>query len=174
MDQARTFHSFPNMKGLMTKTETGAYVAQGAIVVGDVRLAEGANVWFGCVLRGDDEPITVGERSNIQDGTVVHVDWDYPVVIGKDVTIGHKAMIHGCEIGDGCLIGMGAILLTGCKIGERSIVAAGAVVTEGAVIPPGSLVAGIPGKIKRELGEDERERLSSGAEHYIERAQTYL
>lgn len=163
-----------NMRGHFVELPSGALVAKNAVVVGDVRLGTGTNVWFTCVLRGDDEPISIGARSNVQDGSVVHVDFGYPVTIGEDVTIGHKAMIHGCEIGDGALIGMGAILLTGCKVGAHSIIGAGALVPEGMVIPPRSLVVGLPAKVRREVTEAERERMVFSAEHYVERARNYL
>lgn len=161
------------MKGMLLRTESGALIAKDAIVVGDVELGPDANVWFGCVLRGDDEPITVGERTNIQDASVVHVDFGYPTVIGRDVTIGHKAMIHGCEIGDSCLIGMGSILLTGCRIGEGSIIAAGALVGEGVEIPPGSVVMGMPGRVRRQVTREEMESFESRARHYVQRARAY-
>ncbi len=164
----------PNMKGRFRRLEGGALVAEGVVLVGDLRLAADANLWFGTVLRGDDEPIEVGEATNIQDGCVVHVDIGHPTRIGKRVSIGHKAMIHGCTIEDSCLIGMGAILLTGCRIGERSIVGAGALVPEGVVIPPRSLVLGMPGKVRREIRPEEAEDQDRRARHYVERARSYL
>ena len=162
------------MQGRFIREESGALLAKDAVVVGDVRLAEDSSVWFTCVLRGDDEPITIGARTNVQDGTIVHVDFGHPVVIGDDVTIGHRAIIHGCQIGDACLIGMGATLLTGCEIGAQSIIGAAALVPEGMVVPPRSLVLGVPGKVVRTLRADEMERIAFGAKHYVERARDYL
>ena len=171
----RIFRTFPNMKGMMRRCEeSGAMIAEGAVVVGDVRLGRDVNIWFGCVLRGDDEPITIGDGSNVQDGSVIHVDIDYPCSIGSGVTIGHKAMIHGCEIGDHALIGMGAILLTGCKIGDHAIIGAGALVPEGFEVPPRSLVVGLPAKVKREIGDEQASEIEWSARHYVERARTYL
>lgn len=165
---------FDNMRGLFRELPGGALAAKDAVIVGDVRFGEGANVWFHCVIRGDDEPITIGPRTNVQDGSILHVDFGYPCVIGADVTIGHKVMIHGCEIEDGALIGMGALLLNGCKIGRESVVGAGAVVPEGMVVPPRSLVVGIPAKVKKEIDEKQLARMRFGAEHYVERARNYL
>ncbi len=171
----RIFQTFPNMKGQMRREEaSGALIAAGAVVVGDVRLGRDVNVWFGSVLRGDDEPITIGAQTNVQDGVVIHVDIGFPTVIGACVTIGHKAMVHGCTIGDYALIGMGAILLSGCKIGERAIVGAGAVVPEGFEVPPRTLVVGVPAKVRRELSEEQVRDLDWRPAHYVERARTYL
>ena len=128
-----------------------SYVAEGAVLVGDVRLHASASVWFGCVLRADLAPITVGARTNVQDGTVVHLGDVTPTVIGCDVTIGHRAVLHGCTIGDACLIGMQATVLDGAVIGEGSVVGAGSVVTAGTVVPPHSLVLGTPGRVVRDL-----------------------
>ncbi|PXA02991.1 gamma carbonic anhydrase family protein [Coraliomargarita sinensis] len=147
--------------------ESSAYVASGAIVIGSVRLAKNSSVWHNAVLRGDINRIEVGEGSNIQDGSVVHLADDYGVKIGKFVTIGHAAMIHACEIGDECLIGMQATVLDGAVIGAQSIVGAGALVTKGTEIPEGSLVLGSPARVVRPLTEDERYGLKSMAEKYI-------
>lgn len=143
-----------------------AYVAPSATVVGDVRLGEEASVWYGCVLRGDIAPITVGRETNIQDLTVVHVDEDRPAIIGSRVAIGHRAVVHGCEVEDDSLIGMGAIVLSGAVVGRGSFVAAGALVTEGTRIPPGSLVVGVPGRVVREVDEGLRQRARATVEHY--------
>lgn len=144
-----------------------AWIAPGAVVTGDVSLGPGASVWFGCVLRGDIAPITVGARTNIQDLSVIHVDTDQPCVIGSDVAIGHRAIVHGCTVGDECLIGMGAIVLSRAVIGPGSVIGAGAVVREGTIIPPRSLVVGVPardiGQVKPELLA--RTRLT--VEHYV-------
>lgn len=165
---------FDNMRGLFHETESGAFVANNAIVCGDVRLAPNVNIWFGCVLRGDDEPITIGENTNIQDLSCCHVDYGCPLVIGANVTVGHKAMLHGCTIEDGALIGMGAILLNRCVIGAGSIVAAGAVVGENIVVPPRSVVMGIPAKVRKEVSEAQVARVRLGVDHYVERARHYL
>lgn len=151
-----------------------AFVAPGAVLVGAVRLEEGSSVWYGCVLRADGDEIVVGGGSNVQDLTVAHADPGRPVRIGADVTIGHRAIVHGCTIEDGCLIGMGAVLLNNCVIGTGSLVAAGAVVREGMEVPPHSLVAGVPAKVLRELNDDERERVGTNAEVYVELAALYL
>ncbi len=163
-----------NMRGLFERLASGAMVAKNATLVGDVELGPDCNVWFQCVLRGDDEPIRIGARSNVQDGSVVHVDFGHPCTIGDDVTIGHMAMIHGCTIEDASLIGMGAILLTGCRIGTGAIVGAGALVPEGLVVPPRSLFLGVPGKVRRLVNDEELERLRFSSEHYVERARGYL
>jgi carbonic anhydrase/acetyltransferase-like protein (isoleucine patch superfamily) len=133
-----------------------AFVAVGARVVGGVTLGEGASVWYNAVLRADGDTITIGAGSNLQDNVSVHVDSGHPVQIGQDVSVGHNAVVHGCTIGDGSLIGMGAVVLSGAVIGAGCLIAGGAVVLEGAVIPPGSLAAGVPAKVRRALTEAER------------------
>ena len=143
-----------------------AWVAPSASVVGDVTLGSEASVWYGCVLRGDIAPIRVGDRTNVQDLSVVHVDTDTPCVIGDDVGIGHRAIIHGCTIANDVLIGMGAIILSHAVIGEGSVIGAGALVTEGTVVPPGSLVVGVPGRVVREVDEELRARTRMTVEHY--------
>lgn len=130
-----------------------AFVAFNATVRGDVRIEEGASIFYGAVLRGDRAPITIGPGSNIQENCVVHVEYDLPVVLGRDVTVGHGAILHGCTVGDETLIGMGAILLNGAVIGRHCIVGAGALVTQNTVIPDGSLVYGSPAKVKGQLDE---------------------
>ena len=144
------------------------WVAPGAALVGDVRLGAEASVWYGCVLRADGGSITVGARSNIQDGCVAHADEHGDVVLGEDVSVGHRAVLHGCVVEDGCLIGMGAVVLTGARIGTGSLVAAGAVVREGAVVPPGSLVAGVPGQVRRPLTDEEATRVRENARSYLD------
>lgn len=143
-----------------------AWVAPGADIVGDVRLGPESSVWYGCVLRGDIAPISVGAGTNIQDLTMVHVDHERPTRIGSGVGIGHRAIIHGCDIGDGCLIGMGAIVLSGAEIGEGCVVAAGALVTEGMRIPPGQLVVGLPARVVRPVDEALRGRIRMTVENY--------
>lgn len=133
-----------------------AFLAASCDVIGDVTIGAESSIWYGCVLRGDINRIVVGARSNIQDGSIVHLSDDYGVLIGDDVTIGHKALIHACTIGDGVLVGMGAIIMDGAEIGAGSIVAAGSLVLAGTVVPPGSLVLGSPAKVVRELDEEEQ------------------
>ena len=145
------------------------WVAPDANVIGRVVLEQGTSVWFGATLRGDNEAITVGEGSNIQENCVIHTDMGYPATVGRNCTIGHKAMLHGCTIGDGALIGMGAIILNGAVIGEGCIIGAGALVAEGKVIPAGSLVMGVPGKVIRQLDDAARAANLASAQHYRER-----
>jgi carbonic anhydrase/acetyltransferase-like protein (isoleucine patch superfamily) len=159
--------------GLMERLEGGAWRAFNALVTGEVELGEDASVWFGCVLRGDDAPLIVGRRTNIQDLTMVHADPGVTNRIGAECTIGHRCVLHGAVVEDRCLIGMGAILLGGSQIGSESIVAAGAVVKEGAVIPPRSLVVGVPGRVVRSLSAEELERLAKSAQGYVDKARLY-
>jgi carbonic anhydrase/acetyltransferase-like protein (isoleucine patch superfamily) len=144
------------------------YVAETATVLGKVKLCKDASVWFGAVLRGDTELITVGERSNVQDCAVLHTDHGFPLNIGKDVTIGHHVMLHGCSIGDGSLIGINAVVLNGAKIGSGCLIGANALITEGMEVPDGSVVMGSPGKIKTTLDENKRQGLILSAQHYVE------
>jgi carbonic anhydrase/acetyltransferase-like protein (isoleucine patch superfamily) len=155
------------------QTAEAAFVAAGATVVGDVRLGRDASVFYGCVLRGDIHSIVVGEGSNIQDGTIVHLADDYGVEIGRYCTIGHAAIIHACTIGDECLIGMGATILDGAVIGAGSIVGAGALVTKGTQVPPGSMVLGAPAKVVRPLKPEERAGLRGWAEKYVHVARAH-
>ena len=164
---------FPR-RGLFRPVEGGAFVAVDAIVTGDVTLGEDVGVWFGCVVRGDDAALTVGRRTNVQDLTMIHADTGVPNVIGEEVTIGHRCVLHGARVEDRCLIGMGAILLGGSVIGVESLVAAGTVVKEGFVVPPRSLVAGVPGKILRTLRDDEVESIRKSAEGYVRKIRLYL
>ena len=149
------------------------YVAENATVLGKVKLCKDSSIWFGATLRGDTELITIGERSNVQDGSVLHTDIGFPLDIGKDVTIGHKVMLHGCTIGDGSLIGINAVVLNGAKIGKGCLIGANALVTEGMEIPDGSLVMGSPGKIKGELNEDQKMGLIMSAHHYVENSKRF-
>ncbi|MBN9671066.1 gamma carbonic anhydrase family protein [Roseibium aggregatum] len=143
------------------------WVAPNATLIGDIRLLSAASVWFGAILRGDNEPITVGARSNVQDGCVFHTDMGYPLTIGSDCTIGHKAILHGCTIKDNSLIGMGATVLNGAVIGSNCIVGANALIAEGKEIPDNSLVVGVPGKVVRSLPEDAAETIRKSAEGYV-------
>ena len=161
-------------QGLFHALESGAFAAKNAIVTGDVTLGEDVGIWFGCVLRGDDAPLVVGARTNVQDLTMIHADTDAPNVIGSEVTIGHRCVLHGARVGDRALIGMGAVLLSGSQIGESALVAAGAVVREGFVVPPRTLVAGVPAKIVRPLSDEEVARIVESAEGYVQKIRLYL
>ncbi len=170
---ARLFQVHPDMAGRVCR-RGGAFVADNATVVGDVRLGKDVSVWFGVTIRGDDAAIEIGEGTNVQDNTCIHCDPGAPNVIGKGVTIGHGAIVHGLEIGDYTMVGMGSVVLGGSRIGEYSMIGAGAVVREGAVIPPRSVVLGVPGKIVREVTDEEAEGMRRRAGHYVERAASYL
>jgi len=150
-----------------------AWVADSAQVIGRVSLAEGASVWYGAVLRGDNDSITVGARSNVQDGSVLHTDNGFPLTLGDDVTVGHQVMLHGCTVGNGSLIGIQAVVLNGAKIGRNCIVGAGSVVTEGKEFPDGSLIIGSPAKLVRPLTPAHYDMLSHLAGHYLQQAQRH-
>lgn len=147
--------------------EDTAWMAPNTTVIGRVRLGAEVGIWYSAVLRGDLEDITVGPRTNIQDGCVLHADPGFPLTVGAGVSVGHNAILHGCTIGDDVLVGMGATVLNGAVIGQGSLIAANALIPEGAQIPPGSLVAGVPGKVRRELGEAELERIRLNATVYL-------
>jgi len=151
----------------------GAWIAPGAHVIGDVRLGASASVWFGAVIRGDNTPILIGERTNVQDGAVLHSDPGFPLTVGNEVTVGHRAILHGCTVGDGALVGMGAIVLNGAVIGAECLVGAGALVTEGKVFPARMLVVGAPARVVRELTDEEVARLRLSAASYTTRAGEY-
>ena len=163
-----TLYALDNVSPVLPE-DADFWVAPDANVIGDVVIESGVSIWFGATLRGDTEPLRVGEGSNIQENTVVHADPGFPVKIGADCTIGHKAMIHGCTIGDGTLVGMGATILNGAQIGRGCLIGAGALVTEGKVIPDGSLVMGMPGKVVRDLDEDAMARNLASAAGYRKR-----
>ena len=150
-----------------------AFVADGARVVGDVTIGSRASVWYNAVLRADSARIVLGDGSNVQDNVSVHVDREHPALIGENVSIGHNAVVHGCTIGDGSLIGMGAVVLSGAVIGKGCLIAGGAVVLGGAEVPDGSLVAGVPAKVRRPLTDEERERLIANAEIYLGHTATH-
>jgi carbonic anhydrase/acetyltransferase-like protein (isoleucine patch superfamily) len=150
-----------------------AYVADSAQVMGDVHLGAHASVWFGVVIRGDTERITVGEGSNIQDGSVLHADFGVPLTIGNYVTVGHKVMLHGCTIGDETLVGIGAVILNKAKIGKNCLVGAGSLVTEGKEFPDGSVIMGSPAKVVRSLSPEQIQGLRMTALHYIDNAKRY-
>ncbi|MFZ1731852.1 MAG: gamma carbonic anhydrase family protein [Bacteroidota bacterium] len=161
-------------EGIFPEIHPSVFMTEDVIVVGDVRIAEDASVWFGTVIRGDVHRVTIGARSNIQDNCTLHVTWKKsPLNIGADVTVGHGAVLHGCTIEDSCLIGMGSKVLDNAVIGAESIVGAGAVVREGFEVPPGSLVAGVPAKVLRPLSDDERAGLRQWANNYIYYVQQY-
>lgn len=150
-----------------------SWAAPDASVIGKVKLEAGASVWFGAVLRGDNELIHIGEGSNVQDGSVLHTDMGWPLTVGKGVTIGHKVTLHGCTVGDHSLVGIGAVVLNGAKIGKHCLIGAGALVPEGKEIPDGSLVVGVPGKVVRALTEEQIQGLQRNAAHYVENARRY-
>jgi len=150
-----------------------AWVADSAQVIGDVVLGEGASVWFGAVLRGDNERIHIGARSNVQENCVLHTDMGFPMEVGADCTIGHGVVLHGCVIGPESLIGMGATVLNGARIGRNCLVGAGALVTEGKVFPDGSLIMGTPARVVRSLGTEELSRFKLSAAHYVDNARRF-
>jgi carbonic anhydrase/acetyltransferase-like protein (isoleucine patch superfamily) len=148
--------------------------APGSVVVGDVQIGPESSVWYNVVVRADVAPVRIGSRTNIQDGSILHADPGFPCIIGDDVTVGHRAIVHGAKVGNGALIGMGAILLNGAEIGENVIVAAGAVVTEGTIVAPGTLVAGIPAKEKRTLDDAGLTMGRKGADGYVKNAKRHM
>jgi carbonic anhydrase/acetyltransferase-like protein (isoleucine patch superfamily) len=159
--------------GREPKVDEGAFVAPTSSVIGDVTLEAGASVWYGAVVRGDVERISVGTQSNIQDNCTLHADPGFPVTIGARVSVGHNAVVHGASVGDDCLIGMGATVLNGAVIGAGSLVAAQALVPQAMEVPPGSLVAGVPAKVKRELTEEERQGITLNGTMYAELAKAH-
>ena len=165
----------PNLEFLDTEPaiHPSAFVAPSVDVIGEVTVGEDSSLWYGCVLRADINRIRIGARTNLQDGTIIHVAGEHPTVMGDDVTVGHRALIHACTVGDGVLVGMGAIIMDGAVIGAESIIAAGALVTAGAQVPPGSLVLGSPAKVVRELAGGERSEGRRLAAKYVEVARGY-
>ncbi|MDU5082794.1 gamma carbonic anhydrase family protein [Tissierella carlieri] len=157
-----------DLKDKKTNIHPEAFIAETADVLGDVTIGEGSSMWYGAVARGDMSYITIGKFTNIQDNATVHVDTNTPCEIGDYTTIGHNAVVHGCKIGNNCLIGMGSIILNGAVIGDNCIIAAGALITEGAVIPSNSLVMGSPGKVRREVSKEEIETVKYNAVRYEE------
>ena len=158
---------------LAQQVHPSAFIGEGAVVLGDVTIGEDSSVWFNVVIRGDVDAIRIGDRTNVQDGTVLHADEGLPCEIGNDVTIGHNAIVHGCTIEDNVLIGMGSVVMNGAVIGSGSIVGVGAVVTEGTQVPPRSLVLGLPAKVIREVSEKDVARITHAAQHYVENARRY-
>ena len=150
-----------------------AWIAETAAVIGKVKLEAGANVWFGAVIRGDVEQMTVGEYSNVQDGAVMHADTGVPLTLGKGITVGHNAMLHGCTVGDYSLIGINAVVLNGAKIGKHCIIGANSLIPEGKEIPDGSLVMGSPGKVVKTLSDQQKKMLELSAAHYVQNAKRF-
>ncbi|MFP5068132.1 gamma carbonic anhydrase family protein [Pseudonocardia nantongensis] len=153
--------------GHRPQVDRQAWIAPGAVLAGQVSVGAETGVWYTCVVRADLTPISIGARTNVQDGTVIHADPGFPATIGDGVTIGHRAVIHGCTVEDDVLVGMGAVLMNGVTVGAGSLIAAGAVLTQGTQVPPGSLVAGVPGKVRRELTDDERSSIPLSAATYV-------
>jgi carbonic anhydrase/acetyltransferase-like protein (isoleucine patch superfamily) len=149
------------------------WIAPSAAVIGRVVLKKNASIWWGATLRGDNDPIVVGENSNVQDGSVLHTDTGSPLTLGANVTVGHMVMLHGCEIGDNTLVGIGSIVLNGAKIGKNCLIGAGCLITEGKQIPDNSLVMGAPGKVVREISPEQARMLAGGALHYVENWKRY-
>jgi carbonic anhydrase/acetyltransferase-like protein (isoleucine patch superfamily) len=161
------------LDGMAPQVAASAWVADNAQVIGDVVLGDDSSVWFGATLRGDTETITVGRGSNIQDGSVLHADVGFPMTVGENVTVGHQVMLHGCTIGDGSLIGIGAVVLNGVKIGKHCLVGAGALVTEGKEFPDGSMILGSPARVTKTLTPEQIEGLRRSAKHYTDNAARY-
>ncbi len=151
----------------------GHFIAPTAAVIGNVVMGSGSSAWFSVVIRGDNETIRIGERTNIQDGSVLHSDPGSPLVIGNNVTVGHNATVHGCTIGDFTLVGINAVVLNGAKVGRNCVIGANSLVPEGMEIPDGSLVMGVPAKIKRELSPEQQEFFSHNADHYVDNARRF-
>ncbi len=148
-------------------SDASDWIAPNAYVIGDIELGKNVGVWFHAVLRGDNEPIVIGDNTNLQEHAVLHTDMGFPLSVGENCTIGHRALLHGCTIGDNTLIGMGAMIMNGAKIGNNCLIGANALITEGKVIPDGSLVMGAPGKVIRELSAQDIEALTKSAKHYV-------
>jgi carbonic anhydrase/acetyltransferase-like protein (isoleucine patch superfamily) len=161
-------------EGKLPKVHEKAWIAETAVLIGDVEVGEDSSVWYGCVLRGDKMEIRVGKRTNIQDGSILHIEGGlYACILGDDITVGHGAIVHGCEVSNGALIAMGAIVLNNVKVGEGAVIGAGALVPEGKEIPPGTLWMGSPAKYIRDLREDERERFQQAAVSYSQLKEKY-
>jgi carbonic anhydrase/acetyltransferase-like protein (isoleucine patch superfamily) len=160
----------PSAHPARPRVSDSAWIAPGAVLFGDVTVGDEASVWYGTVIRADQEAIRIGPRTNLQDGVVLHTDPGLVLELGSGVSVGHRAVLHGCTIGDDVLVGMSATVLNGAKIGESCLIAAGAVILEGTQVPSGSLVAGVPGKVRRELTDEEREGLRLNATHYLKLA----
>ena len=162
-----------DFEGHTPKMDPNSWAASNAVLIGKVELKKDSNIWFNVTLRGDVEPITIGEGSNVQDGSVLHTDPGYPLKVGKNVTIGHMVMLHGCTIGDNSLIGIGAVILNNAKIGKNCIIGAKALITENKEIPDNSLVIGSPGKVVREVTEEEKKAITENTKHYQDNWKKY-
>ncbi len=162
-----------NFNNISPKIDKDSWFAPNAVLIGNVTLKKEANIWFNATLRGDVEPITIGEGSNIQDGSVIHTDPGCPAIIGKNVTVGHLVMLHGCEIEDDCLIGIGSTILNKAKIGKNSIIGANTLITENKNIPERSLVIGSPGKVIRQVTDEEIKHIKENADHYVKNFKKY-
>ncbi len=165
--------ALPAGETVIGRIDRTAFIAPGAVVLGDVSLGPRSSVWYQAVLRGDMAPIVIGEATNIQDGTIVHVDEGKPALIGARVGVGHRVVLHGCTVEDECLIGMGSVLLNGVVIGTGSVVAAGAIVPEGMVVPAGSLVMGVPARVSRRVDDALRARIRGTWQHYVVEAERH-
>ena len=163
-----------NLKGTKSQIdESNSWIAPSADIIGAVKIGQSSSVWWQAVLRADNEPITIGMRTNIQDGCILHTDPGFPISIGSNVSVGHLCMLHGCTIDDGCLIGIGSVILNGAKIGKNVLIGAHTLITEGKQIPDNSLVIGSPGKVIRELTKEQIKGLSANADGYVERTKLY-
>jgi carbonic anhydrase/acetyltransferase-like protein (isoleucine patch superfamily) len=160
-------------RGITPRLAPSVYLAPTASVIGDVEIGEDSSVWYGAVLRGDMAPIVIGGETNLQDGTIVHVDEGLPCTVGRRVGVGHRVILHACVVEDECLIGMGSVLLNGVRIGTGSVIAAGAVIPEGMQVPPRSLVMGVPGRIVRQVDATLAERIRETWSHYVEQARAH-
>jgi gamma-carbonic anhydrase len=162
-------------KNIAPSIDDSAFIAADAVIIGDVEIGAGSSVWFGCVLRGDVNYIRIGSRTNIQDGTVIHVSSKtHSTVLEDEITVGHRVILHGCHVEKGCLIGMGSTLMDGVRVGERSIVGAGSLLTPGTIVPPRSLILGSPARVKRELTPDELSSLDRSWRNYVELSKIYI
>lgn len=162
------------ISGISPQFDSSNFIAQSADLIGQVVLKENASVWFQCVIRADNDAIVIGKNTNIQDGSVLHVDEGKPINVGENVTVGHKVILHGCDIGDNTLIGMNAVVLNGAKIGKNCIIGANTLITENTVIPDGMLVLGSPGKVIKPIHEAGQKLLKKGASHYVENGKKYM
>ena len=156
------------------RIHSSAFIADSADLIGAVHVGKDASVWYQVVVRADDEPVTIGDGTNVQDGSVLHIDAGMPTVLGKGVTVGHRAIVHGAVVDDHVLVSMGAVILSGARIGEHSIIGAGALVLENMEVPPRSLVVGVPGRVVRSVTDEQIERIHQTAEGYVERGRIYL
>lgn len=161
------------LDGVRPETDGEHWIADSAVVIGRVKLMRNASIWFGATVRGDNDPIIIGENSNVQDGSVLHTDIGQPLTVGREVTIGHLVMLHGCAIGDNSLIGIGSIILNGAKIGRNCLIGANTLITEGKEIPDNSMVMGAPGKVVRELTEQQVQMITFSAHYYVENWKRY-